>query len=243
MGFRSNGPAARVLSGLAYDEKRDVVVLFGGYTESGSLADTWEWDGKSWTCRCPDTHPPARHGHEMYYDSLRGKVVLYGGYNQKKFFNDAWEWIGDECTWKEIELEDDSPVASYYALAYDPDRDYALGLLSGFPGGTWMFKDHTWMVMSPRQEPGNRGGTTLVYDPQNMNFIVFGGESRDVFQNDTWIFDGGGWTRYPDGGSRPEVRADMVIWHDRVRGHVMLYGGNNDKVTFDDMWEFIPLDE
>jgi hypothetical protein len=43
-------PNARYLMGLAYDTKRDVLVLFGGGDPNGNslFADTWEFDGTTW---------------------------------------------------------------------------------------------------------------------------------------------------------------------------------------------------
>lgn len=44
------GPGARNGAGIAYDSKRDRVVLFGGRKgwPDGDLNDTWEWDGATW---------------------------------------------------------------------------------------------------------------------------------------------------------------------------------------------------
>ena len=44
------GPSARILTGVAYDERRNVMVLFGGADPSGStlFGDTWEFDGANW---------------------------------------------------------------------------------------------------------------------------------------------------------------------------------------------------
>ena len=49
--FPDNSPGVRLVNGLASDSKRDRVVLFGGQTAAGStpLADTWTWDGTTWT--------------------------------------------------------------------------------------------------------------------------------------------------------------------------------------------------
>ncbi|MBL7744249.1 MAG: hypothetical protein JNN00_12300 [Chitinophagaceae bacterium] len=45
----TNGPAARTMGYLAYDKKRDRVVLFGGRLGWPNDAnDTWEWDGIEW---------------------------------------------------------------------------------------------------------------------------------------------------------------------------------------------------
>ena len=44
-----NGPAPRAMGYLAYDKKRDRVVLFGGRKGwPNDLNDTWEWDGAIW---------------------------------------------------------------------------------------------------------------------------------------------------------------------------------------------------
>jgi hypothetical protein len=46
----SEGPAPRAMGHLAYDHRRDRVVLFGGRNgwPDGDLNDTWEWDGVRW---------------------------------------------------------------------------------------------------------------------------------------------------------------------------------------------------
>ena len=49
-GASSGGPAPRAMGQLAYDQRRDRVVLFGGRKgwPDGDLNDTWEWDGATW---------------------------------------------------------------------------------------------------------------------------------------------------------------------------------------------------
>ena len=49
-GVSSAGPAPRAMGHLAYDQRRDRVVLFGGRKgwPDGDLNDTWEWDGATW---------------------------------------------------------------------------------------------------------------------------------------------------------------------------------------------------
>jgi hypothetical protein len=45
-----DGPEPRAMGYIAYDRKRDRVVLFGGRKgyPDGDLGDTWEWDGTRW---------------------------------------------------------------------------------------------------------------------------------------------------------------------------------------------------
>jgi hypothetical protein len=45
------GPSARGLPAMAYDPQRKTILLYGGFTQEGDFADTWEWDGNGWTCR------------------------------------------------------------------------------------------------------------------------------------------------------------------------------------------------
>lgn len=231
-------PSGRVKHAMAFDENREVVVLFGGFGESGKLDDTWEWDGFTWANHCTCLHPSARYGHEMIYDPSRKKVVLYGGYDGETEFNDAWEWDGEDCTWTKIEPVGDPPDASYFSLARNPDQDYIFALLSGYPSGTWMFEDNTWTQLSLSVEPGDRIRTTTVYDPNQKQFLTFGGELEEINLNDTWLFDGESWSQY---GTRtqPSMRADMVIWYDQVRKHIMLFGGRNGDAYFNDLWEFV----
>jgi hypothetical protein len=43
------GPTPRFSPAMAYDESRDVIVLFGGRRSwPDDLADTWTFDGQSW---------------------------------------------------------------------------------------------------------------------------------------------------------------------------------------------------
>src|SRR4030095_7421720 len=61
-------PSARVDAAMAYDAKRDRVVLFGG--NSGGLADTWTFDGVRWEEQFPATHPGSFTGQPaMTYDT------------------------------------------------------------------------------------------------------------------------------------------------------------------------------
>jgi hypothetical protein len=234
-------PEGRTKPGMAYDENRGVVVMFGGVGRDGLLCDTWEWDGKKWAQICPSDCPSARFGHEMFYDPVLKKVVLYGGYDRSTFYNDAWEWDGHN--WSKIELEGEAPVASVFALAYNPDKQYAFTLLSGHPGGTWTFKEDTWTRLTPEMEPSNRGWTTLVYVPDRKLFVTFGGVSKDTVLNDTWLFNGKNWELFTKSSFQPSVRSDMVIWYDRVRKHVMLFGGHNGPDVYNDTWELILPDE
>jgi hypothetical protein len=62
--------------GMAYDDARGQIVLFGGDGHGGDFGDTWTWDGSTWRNQHPAGSPPARSVTAMTYDSApRGPPV------------------------------------------------------------------------------------------------------------------------------------------------------------------------
>lgn len=98
---RVTGPSARSGSGVAYDSKRGLVILFGGVGDDGFLGDTWSWDGIEWR-KLAETGPEPRGMGYLAYDKARDRLVLFGG--RKGWpdgdLNDTWEWDGAE--WKQV---------------------------------------------------------------------------------------------------------------------------------------------
>jgi len=90
-----SGPLPRTSFAMAYDSKRQRIVLFGGEHAAsiGPAADTWLWDGAAWT-QAPVTGPSARYRHAVAYDSIRDRTVLFGGFDEKTgaLLGDTWEW-------------------------------------------------------------------------------------------------------------------------------------------------------
>jgi hypothetical protein len=63
---------------MAYDGKSKTVVLYGGFQDespSGSLNDTWTWDGSAWTKQTPTTTPLAGPAY-LAYDAVGGRLWL-----------------------------------------------------------------------------------------------------------------------------------------------------------------------
>ncbi len=121
-------PPARAGHMMAYDEKRGVVVMFGGEEQTGTymLNDTWEWDGKDWKQIFPDNFPQGRRGGQMFYDHESGKIILLGGFYyaapDKVFthLNDAWEWDGK--IWQYLTTMPKSLLINNPNVVYDPQR-------------------------------------------------------------------------------------------------------------------------
>jgi hypothetical protein len=103
----SSGPSPlpREWAGVAYDARRDRVMVFGGFVlttgtngslTGGVVGDLAEWDpatGAWQSCPVTGDAPTARENAAFAYDPARDVVVLYGGDDGSATFNtDLWEW-------------------------------------------------------------------------------------------------------------------------------------------------------
>jgi len=202
-------PPGRSLSAMAYDESRQYVVMFGGQNSSGTLADTWIWDGSNWTQRLPFSAPSARDGHEMAYVSSRQRVVMVGGGGTAG--TEVWEWDG--TNWVQ---RFPSPGASFYrhAMAYDIARDRVV--VFSQDGKTWEWDNLTWSGWSIGG-PSGREYSALAYDRARGRVVMYGGRLRSSALEDHWEWDGTSWTRGPNGPGA-------------VVGHQMAYHSANKSV-------------
>ncbi|MBI5853426.1 MAG: hypothetical protein HZB39_20645 [Planctomycetes bacterium] len=95
-------PSPRRDPALAADPSRGVLVLFGGWGPGpfgGSipLADTWEWNGSTWTQSFTAHTPSPRADAAMSFCSRRNAVVLYGG-NAPSPVGEVWVYDGVDWT-------------------------------------------------------------------------------------------------------------------------------------------------
>ncbi|MBM3879694.1 MAG: hypothetical protein FJ387_08235 [Verrucomicrobia bacterium] len=146
----TNGPA-RAQHAMAYDARRQAMVLFGGFDVLGSgPVDTWEFDGSQWRQAATDGPPGARQFPILAYDPFRHAILLFGGGEYPpyggpayKYFNDVWEWNGEG--WSEVPVEGTRPTPVIAgAGAYDPRRGRLVrfGGVTDFPNR--ITADETW---------------------------------------------------------------------------------------------------
>ena len=148
------GPPGRWGHALAYDARRDRVVLFGGSRQDGLLGDTWEWDGMRWRRLAPggSDRPEPRVGARMAWDAARGVTVLFGGRGAGGALADTWSWDG--LRWRRIaEAGPVPPRRSFHAMDYDPKRGRIV-LFGGTPPGpglsvVWEWTGRAWVRRPP----------------------------------------------------------------------------------------------
>ncbi len=195
-------PGARRAHGMAYDEERNSIVLFGGVHDPCCpwpyLDDTWEWDCEAsiWS-QVPLSGPIARDAHAMAYHPDNGVVVFAGEAGQlcDPIFQGTWSYQGG--SWTLLSWAGPSPRA-WVSMAYDPD----LGGLLSFGGGTgcvgaalddtWLWTGTTWSqvdVANSLELPLRRSRHATAYDLSHRQTVVFGGVATDnaTRLNDTWV--------------------------------------------------------
>ncbi|MEM7201116.1 MAG: kelch repeat-containing protein, partial [Planctomycetota bacterium] len=137
-------PPSRSESDIAYDAKRQRVVLFGGNGGLGGLLDdTWEWDGTRWTLLLPLRSPSPRADFALGYDADRQCVVLFGGRDATGRRNDTWEYDG--AGWVERSSATSPPALEDAGLAYDAARQRMV-LTGGAAGDNqaWEWDGSAW---------------------------------------------------------------------------------------------------
>jgi hypothetical protein len=147
------------------------------------------------------------------------------------------EWLADVTVLLWAQAQDMGPPARFgHGLAYDPLRA-KLVLFGGFAdtsagdalGDTWEWDGRLWTQVS-RIGPAPRAYYGMAYDPSGGGrVLVFGGASalagvgQGQYLNDTWGWDGQGWTQLADTGPSPRQSPAMAT--DPVRARVALFGG------------------
>lgn len=194
-------PGPRAEASMAYDQEREVIVLFGGYRiENGNyvkLADTWEFSGNNWAL-IADEGPTARHGAGLVYHEKLGAIMLFGGSTVDRQYGESsgetWLWDGKD--WQKQDI--DQPAGIFNpAMTYDPDRNETI-CFGGWNGEkrinqTSLFVDDAWHQLLRDISPSPRNHSALVYDKKEKRAILFGGHSGQFIFGDTWEFRDHQW--------------------------------------------------
>lgn len=163
----------------------------------------------------------------MLWDSARGRMVVFTAQGTSALGPNGWSApTGDPLP------AGTRPEAS---IAYDSDRGRAVlfggGDWSNLLGDTWEWDGaaSTWTKMTPAGfTPRARWGHALAYDAARKKVVLFGGyagsQAADQME-DTWTWDGAGWTRVgTPAQAHPEARFGHHMVFDAARGRVVLYG-------------------
>lgn len=178
-------PGPLVGAGMAYDEARGVVLLFGGLLAGVGLSDqTWQWDGSDWTQLFPATRPSSRFRPVLAYDRRRARVVLFGGVPQLR---DTWEWDG--ANWSAISSAQLPSLGQLSSIAYDDARERIVAFGLGTNSDEhWEWDGVDWRRRAPAQLPTPRMEAALAFDEARRCLVLYGGQlsSSGTIYSDTW---------------------------------------------------------
>lgn len=243
-------PVGRHGAAMAYDRARARIVMFGGVdAQSAYRGDTWEWDGQQWFQPPVSSAPEPRHWSTMVFDSVRGHVLLYGGASQTVtgglvMHPDLWAWDG--VAWQRLPAAHQPPVRRQHAMAFDEQRGRAVLFAGsgqsqgGYLADTWEWDGADWrQVATIGAIPSARLYHRLAYDGVSRQVVLFGGwVASGVPTNETWSYDGVGWTRLTFATS-PGARSNHGFVYDRRRERLVVAGGSLVGSSTLQTWELV----
>jgi hypothetical protein len=240
----ADGPIAHVVTGIAWDEGRDVLVRYGGIPlpEQSCAAETWEWDASAgWVQR--DAEPPPACDHaRLAFDPGHAITLLVGGGDEDHDLTPGtWTWDGE--TWEQLAVDGPEPEPrAHFGLVYD--AAHAQTLLFGGYDGSRVFDDlWSWDGVAWRQldlaGPTARSHHGMAVSPDGL--LVFGGATGSStftsLTNETWLLTDGRWQL--QAAQAPSPRGLPALGYDPARDVMVLYGGfGPDGAPLSDLWEW-----
>lgn len=203
----SDHPSARGVTVMAYDAVADKAILFGGYSNTGLVADTWAYDygTNTWALRNPTGSPSARSRAALVYNPVARASLLFGGVTISGLsampLNDTYTYDYTANVWVHL-LPPASPPARFGAgMAYDvvSQRTILFGGANGIPASgflkdTWAYNAtlHTWANLTPPQSPSPRSDAPLAFDPLADRAVLFGGRlATGSASDEVWSYQFG----------------------------------------------------
>lgn len=207
---------------LAYDPITKHVLAVGlanpnmPYT---SLAQTWSWDGQSWS-RIAD--PPTNfEAGVAVTDPFTPAVIEFGGMLSPSLgaLDQTLTWNGSQ--WQLLPLRREPGVPMYATMASDPRRGRAV-LYDSIGRLTWILDGYTWQRMT--SQIAVRGLQAMAYDDARDELVMFGGSDPNGPDFDeTWRWNGT-WTQASP-ATHPSARIGAAMTYDPVAKRLVLFGG------------------
>jgi hypothetical protein len=236
----SVSPPNRAYAAAAFDPIHNVTVFYGGIQAIAGkmpeiLADTWLWDGSSWTA-VQATPSPALVAPVGAFDIATSEFVVFG-YPADGSPPQTWAWNGGH--WSQLQPPT-SPIArSHSSLSYDYSSRKLL-LYGGFNDGigvlndTWMWDGATWTKANPSASPPPQSGSVLCSGP----VVVLVRPATSAA--DTWTWRGTDWSDIQTLHSPPS-RGDSACAFTGTETRVFS-GFVQGSATTADEWSFRDLD-
>ena len=220
-------PPIRSFAGMAYDSKRDVIVLVGGGVVTAQN-DVWEFDGTTWTQKTPATNVvPPTGDFSAAFDPVQQRVLAVSSFSSAGYEWDGNEWTAIATAPIEIsQVTTDVSRGRIELVGFDTGTDH--GQLYEFDGTSW-----TLLSTIKRQAPTPRFSFALATDPRRREIVLFGGNDGSV-ESDTWVWNGSWVPQAP--AIKPSPRTETPFVYDPIHDELVLFGGCDGGTKLADTW-------
>lgn len=231
-------PAPRLIgAGYAYDQQRQLAVLFGGFSAT-NVATTYLYSGGAFFATY-EPSPGPRSLFSFTSDPENKAIWMYGGLDENNDYPDFWKYQGNFQPQSLVDGPDSCPAPN---SAFDTNR-HRLVLMCG-TNATWELDpvEYKWTNIMSKEYPKGHRFASMVYDDNLKKIVFFGGYDGTNYLDETWTWDGSQWTRVKKNPA--PSRAITSMWYDPIQKKTVIYGGigrltPQDRITrYSDMWTF-----
>ena len=195
---QAGGPAANGLE-LALDRTARSPMLLTGSGPCSTMA--WYWTGATWV-RATGPGPRRGMAEDMVTDPASGHVALittsYSGSGPivpgpptAPCSSEGSTWRWDGSSWHQQPFRSIGPAGAFSGATDDSSGKVVVFTDSG---ETWTSESGAWSRQHPARSPSPRTDASMVFDAATHRVMLFGGWGGDGPLDDTWVWDGTGWT-------------------------------------------------
>jgi hypothetical protein len=194
-------PGGLARHALAFDQQRQVFVLFGGRNNSWlanqGFDQTWEFANGNWQLMSPQLSPPPLRDLAMSWHPGLSKVMLFGGVDNTGAASDQ-TWAYDGAGWVQMHTTGMRPPARTGARMVPVLGRNLCVLVGGRDPVTQQIFNDTWEHDGVNWTPvagvyagmyPARDGFGLAHDLVRNRLVCFGGQiANGSLRNDTWEY-------------------------------------------------------
>jgi hypothetical protein len=231
----SEGPPARGLHTLVFDEQFGRMTVFGGVLDNDTLVqDVWILEGNSWReVRTPAVRPSVRAGQAGTYDSQRRRMLIFGGEDEDERLGDTWEWDGE--IWREHKEELAPAPRSRFGLAFVEGRERValfggctnFACISPLPD-LWEWDGFQWAQRDSLVPIGPRAEHAFSTGLDDGTFASYGGFDGFGSLNGMYIYNGLSWDLFGV-VQNLGIGVGATLMRDVANQQMLLFGGRTSR--------------
>ncbi len=252
-------PPSRDLAHGIYDASRQRMVMFGGWSGSSFLNDTWQLSlagTPTWSPLVTTGTPLPRRENSASYDPIRDRMIIFGGLDTgyPQPIDETWSLSFQTNQWTQLPTPPPpgGPRTAHESV-YDPVSDRVI-VHGGYDGANYLSSTMAlnltgppvWSDLSsssPAGSPSPRREYSAVYDPAREQMVLFSGTQQSgPLDRSVWTLpladaDPEWVPHLLPGGPNPR-HGQIAVW-DGPRDRMLMFGGYDD-VTLDytnELWQ------